>query len=94
MSERKFYILLQKAINVEYDLNKIIKKDKEKQQKKREMLKGMYVCIHNPDIIKMGLILYKKNSLGRILFHQLLKYYIKAFDQNNNIDEDDDFLNM
>ena len=46
MSERKFYILL-KAVNVEYDLNKIIKRKKNK-KKKREMLKGMYVCIHNP----------------------------------------------
>jgi len=94
MSDRKFFTLLQKAIDVNYDLNKIIKKDKDKQQKKRDMLKGMYICIHNPDIIKMGLIIYNKNHLGKILFHQLLKYYIKAFGQNTELDEDDDFLNM
>jgi len=90
MSEAKFFLLLQKAIDVNYNLSKIVKKDKEKQQKKRDMLKGMYTCIHNPDIIKMGLIIYKKNSISKILFHQLLKYYIKSFEQHNEIEEEND----
>ena len=90
-AEGKYYLYIQKAIDIDpfYDLNKITKKDLVKQEQKKTLLKGIHICVHNPDLIKMGVIIYKKYVFSRVMYHQLIKYYVKSF-TNKESDEDDD----
>lgn len=90
--ETKYWESINKALQVDFDLNKIHKKDKTKEENKKKILKAIYIGIHNKEMLEAGCILYQKNSIVRLFHNQLMKYYIKSFDTNSDISEKIDLL--
>lgn len=90
--ETKYWESINKARQVDFDLNKIHKKDKQKEENKRKVLKAIYIGIHNKEILEAGCILYQKNAITRLFHTQLMKYYIKSFDINSDSSEKIDLL--
>ena len=94
-NKQKFISLVVAALNVDYDLNKIQKKDKKKEEDKRKVIKAIYINLHNKELLEAGEIMFCKNTIIRMIMTHLIKYYIKAFstDSNNkNISNDDSLL--
>jgi hypothetical protein len=81
--ENKFWVLIKKAHKVKFNLDLIKKPNKQKEDDKKKILNTIYISIHNKEILEGCLVLYKKNSLIRLVFNQLLKYYFNAFDKNS-----------
>lgn len=87
------YILIAKNLN--FDINKIIKKDKIKQEEKRKIFTFINKHINNNEFIEVLVILLKRNMLIKMALFYLVKYYIKEINKyNNNLleDESDDLF--
>lgn len=86
-SELKFFALISEARSVEFDINKIVKKDPIKQEEKRKILTVVKKIISDNEIVEAGFLLYKKHKLIKFVMKFLLNYYIKCFKiQNNQVD--------
>ena len=76
--EREFFNLLYRARSIPFDLEKITKTDPQKQEDKRKVMKLVYKCVYDKEMIDGALILFKKNKMIRIISKFLINYYIKA----------------
>jgi len=86
MKDIDYYILIDKARKVEFDINKIKKKDLIKQDEKRKVIMLIYKLINDNQTIEAGFILYKKNKIIKYVMTFLIKYYMKCFNDKTNID--------
>ena len=86
MKDIDYYILIDKARKVEFDINKIKKKDLIKQEEKRKIIMLIYKLINDNQTIEAGFILYKKNKIIKYVMTFLIQYYIKCFNNKTNID--------
>lgn len=77
-TESEFFNLLFRARSVEFNIEKIVKKDAQKQDEKRKVMKLVYKCIYDKEMVDGALILFKKNKMMRILAKFLINYYIKS----------------
>ena len=80
--ELKYFILIDKARKVNFDINRIIKNDPVKQEEKRKVISLIHKLIHDNQVIEAGFILYKKNRIIKYIMKLLANYYIKCFDEN------------
>jgi len=80
--ELKYFILIDKARKVNFDINKITKNDPVKQEEKRKVISLIHKLIHDNQVIEAGFILYKKNRIIKYIMKLLANYYIKCFDEN------------
>jgi hypothetical protein len=80
--ELKYFVLIDKARKVNFDINKITKNDPVKQEEKRKVISLIYKLIHDNQVIEAGFILYKKNRIIKYIMKLLANYYIKCFDEN------------
>ena len=76
--ETEFFNLLYRARSVEFNEESIVKKDLKKQDEKRKVMRLVYKCIHDKEMVEGSLILFKKNKMMRILAKFLINYYVKA----------------
>jgi len=96
--ETEFFNLLYRARSVEFNEEAIVKKDPQKQDEKRKVMKLVYKCIYDKEMVDGSLILFKKNKMMRILAKFLINYYIKALtgskktNKGIKITEDTDLL--
>lgn len=96
--EKEFFNLLYRARSVEFNIDNIKKIDPQKQEDKRKVMKLVYKCIHDKEMIDGALILFKKNKIMRILSKFLINYYVKAItgskktNKGLKITEDTDLL--
>lgn len=96
--ETEFFNLLYRARSVEFKEEAIIKKDPQKQDEKRKVMRLIYKCIYDKEMVEGSLILFKKNKMMRILAKFLINYYIKALtgskktNKGLKITEDTDLL--
>ena len=81
-----YYILIDKARKVKFDINKIKKKELIRQEEKRKVIMILYKLINDNQTIEAGFILYKKNKIIKYVMRFLIKYYIKCFNDKTNID--------
>ena len=86
-SDLKFFKYIADARAVNFDINKIVKKDPVKQEEKRKILLALKKILDDNQIVEAGFLMFKKNKLIRIVMKFLLNYYIKCFDK---IDKNDD----
>tara|TARA_B110001469_G_C9567887_1_gene281600 strand:+ start:52 stop:360 length:309 start_codon:yes stop_codon:yes gene_type:complete len=77
--ELKYFILIDKARKVNFDINKITKNDPVKQEEKRKVISLIHKLIHDNQVIEAGFILYKKNRIIKYIMKLLANYYIKCF---------------
>ena len=77
-TESEFFNLLFRARSVDFNIEKIVKKDAQKQDEKRKVMKLVYKCIYDKEMVDGALILFKKNKMMRILAKFLINYYIKS----------------
>jgi len=78
----KYFILIDKARKVDFDINKITKNDPVKQEEKRKIILLLQKLINDNQAIEAGFILYKKNRIIKYVMKFLANYYIKCFDGN------------
>ena len=96
--ETEFFNLLYRARSVEFKEEAIIKKDPQKQDEKRKVMRLVYKCIYDKEMVEGSLILFKKNKMMRILAKFLINYYIKVLtgskktNKGLKITEDTDLL--
>jgi len=96
--ETEFFNLLYRARSVEFKEEAIVKKDSQKQDEKRKVMKLVYKCIYDKEMVEGSLILFKKNKMMRIVAKFLINYYIKALtgskktNKGLKITEDTDLL--
>jgi len=86
MKDMDYYILIDKARKVKFDINKIKKKELIRQEEKRKVIMILYKLINDNQTIEAGFILYKKNKIIKYVMRFLIKYYIKCFNDKTNID--------
>ena len=65
--ELKYFILIDKARKVNFDITKITKNDPVKQEEKHKVISLIHKLIHDNQVIEAGFILYKKIELLNIL---------------------------
>jgi hypothetical protein len=85
---------LLKHDNYPFDVNKIVKKDKIKQEEKRKIFILAHKNIMDNKFVEALLILIKRNSLIKMALFYLIKYYIRKINKtinNNELDNDDLF---
>ena len=96
--ETDFFNLLYRARSVDFDIEKIVKNNPQKQEEKRSVIKLIYKCIYDKEMVDGALVLYKKNKMTCILSKFLISYYIKALtgskktNKGIRITEDTDIL--
>ena len=78
------YVVIAKKLN--FNVNKIIKKDKLKQEEKRKIFTFINKHINDNEFIEVLVILLKRNTLIKMALFSLDKY------NNNLIDEESDDL--
>ena len=91
-NQRKFLELVIKARNLDFDLDKIKKKDELKQEEKRKILKIAHKNINDNECIEVLLILIKKNIIIKTAIFFLIKYFIKSFSSSGSSSDDNDDL--
>ena len=86
------YVVIAKKLN--FNVNKIIKKDKLKQEEKRKIFTFINKHINDNEFIEVLVILLKRNTLIKMALFYLVKYYIKEINKYNNnlLDEESDDL--
>lgn len=86
------YVVIAKKLN--FNVNKIIKKDKLKQEEKSKIFTFINKHINDNEFIEVLVILLKRNTLIKMALFYLVKYYIKEINKYNNnlIDEESDDL--
>ena len=80
--ELKYFVLIDKARKINFDINKITKNDPVKQEEKRKVISLIHKLIHDNQVIEAGFILYKKNRIIKYIMKLLANYYIKCFDEH------------
>lgn len=91
-NQRKFLALVIKARNLDFDLDKIKKKDKVKQEEKRKILKVAHMQINDNECLEVLLILIKRNVFIKTVLFFLIKYFIKSFSSSGSSSDDNDDL--
>lgn len=88
-SEIKFLNMIYEARKINFDIDKIIKKDNKKQEEKRKILIAINKMIFDKDIVEATMILYRKNKIVKLVFKKFINYYIVNFQGNSdNIDDE------
>ena len=93
--EEKFWVLVKKVHAVKFDKDKIRYSKKSNREEKLKILIAIDIAVHNKELLEACCILYRKNTIIRMVLKQLFKFYMKSFDQSVNENElDDDIMAM
>ena len=80
----QFLELVVKARKLYFNVNKIVKKDKIKQDEKRKIFILAHKNIMDNEFVEVLLILIKRNSLIKMALFYLIKYYIREINKTIN----------
>lgn len=77
--ENEFWskITILKDLNI--PLEKIQKRNKNKEEKKRKIIRAAQLVLENDEILEGALELYKKNMILKMGMDLFIKYYISTF---------------
>ena len=77
--ERDFWLKVKEARKYKIDLNKIIKKDKVRQESTRKIIRAAQIGFDNVDLLEGMCEMYRRYRLIRLATDFILKYYITTF---------------
>ena len=81
--ERDFWLKIKETRKYSIEINNIKKKNLEKQESTRKIIKLIKICLENTDILEGACELYKRYKVIRISCNFILKYYISTFKKYN-----------
>lgn len=82
--EREYWLKVQEARKYRIDLEKIVKKDKIREESTRKIIKAAQIALDNKEFLEGGCEMYKRHKMIRITSDFILKYYISTFKKYTN----------
>ena len=82
--EREYWLKIQEARKYRIDLEKIVKKDKIREESTRKIIKASQIALDNREFLEGCCEMYKRHKMIRITSDYILKYYISTFKKYMN----------
>jgi hypothetical protein len=77
--EEEFWNKIQVLQQLNIPMENIQKKDKNKEEKTRKIIRAAQICLNNNEVLEGVLEIYKKHTLLKWGIDLFIKYYISTF---------------